>query len=60
MFWKTYFYFISYTFLNQIGGKQQESKLHIKFHMSSKYFSSSSSCGTIIRYVMGKKNICLI
>ena len=44
MFWKTNFYFIPYTFLNQIGGKQQASKLHIKLHMSSKYISPHFFC----------------
>ena len=38
MFWKANFDFIQYTFLNLIGGKQQESKLNIKLHMSSIFF----------------------
>ena len=42
MFCKANFHFIPYMFLNQIGGKQQESKLHIKLHMSSKYISPHS------------------
>ena len=44
MFWKANFYFIPYMFLNQIGGKQQESKLHIKLHMTSKYVSPMFFC----------------
>ena len=50
MFWKANFYFIPNTALNQIEGKQQESKLHIKLHMSSKYISSHFFCRILLNF----------
>ena len=54
MFSKANFYLIPYTFLNQIGGKQQESKLHIKLHVSSKHISPHVSVAffSILKRVM--------
>ena len=50
MFWKNNFYFIPYTFLNQIGWKQKDSKLHINLHMSSKYISPHFSCRILLNF----------
>ena len=36
--------------INQIGGKQQESKQHIKFHMSSKFISNHFLCRILLNF----------
>ena len=50
MFWKAIFYFIPYMFPNQLRGQQQDSKLRIKLHMSSKYISPHFFCGILLNF----------